>query len=83
MNKPIDATLTAHDPDMNVNLTAAIISKPLHGTLGDIDQDTGVVTYTPCTGFTGTDQFTFKVNDGKEDSNNVGIVSIIVNNDQS
>ena len=82
MNKAIDTTLTASDPDKNDNLTAAIVSKPLHGTLSDIDQNTGVVTYTPNPGFTGTDSFTFKANDGKVDSNNVGRISITVNNAQ-
>ena len=82
MNKVIDTTLTASDPDKDDNLTAAIVSKPLHGTLSDIDQNTGVVTYTPNPGFTGTDSFTFKANDGKVDSNNVGRISITVNNAQ-
>jgi hypothetical protein len=82
-NKAIDTTLTASDPDKDDNLTAAIVSKPLHGTLSDIDQNTGVVTYTPNPGFTGNDSFTFNANDGKIDSDNVGRVSITVNRDQS
>jgi hypothetical protein len=65
MNKPVDITLTASDPEIKDNLTAAIVSKPLHGTLSDIEQNTGLITYTPNPGFTGTDEFTFKANDGK------------------
>ena len=83
MDKAIDTTLTASDPDTNDNLTAAIVSKPLHGTLSEIDQNTGIVTYTPDPGFTGTDSFTFNANDGKVDSNNVGRVYITINKDQS
>ena len=82
-NKAIITTLTASDPDTNDNLTAAIVSKPLHGTLSDIDQNTGVVTYTPNPEFSGTDSFTFNANDGKIDSNNVGRISITVNNAQN
>ena len=78
-NKPVDITLTASDQDRNDNLTAQVVSTTLNGRLGEINQDTGVVTYTPSTGFTGTDQFTFKVNDGKEDSNKTGTVGIAVN----
>jgi hypothetical protein len=79
MDKPVNITLTASDPEINDNLTAAIVSKPLHGTLSDINQNTGIITYTPNPGFTGTDEFTFKVNDGKVDSSNVGTVSVIIN----
>jgi len=51
----------------------------LHGTLTSINQDTGNVTYTPNQGFTGIDSFTFKINDGKVGSTNVGTVNIKVN----
>jgi hypothetical protein len=79
MNKAISITLTATDPDLNDKLTAVVVSNPLHGTLGDIDQNTGNITYTPNPGFTGTDKFTYKVNDGKVDSNSTGEVKITVN----
>jgi hypothetical protein len=42
-----------------------------------MDQNTGIVTYTPDAGFTGVDSFTYKANDSKEDSN-IGKVSITV-----
>jgi hypothetical protein len=74
MNVAAKITLSATDKDNN-DLTAAIVDKPTHGNLSSINQDTGVVTYTPNPGFIGSDKFTFKVNDGKEDSNN-GIISI-------
>jgi hypothetical protein len=48
-------------------LTAKITDAPDHGTLGDPDAS-GVRTYTPDTGFKGTDSFEFKANDGRADS---------------
>jgi hypothetical protein len=83
INKPVDITLTASDPEINDTLTAVIVSPPSNGRLSDINQNTGVVTYTPNTGFTGSDGFTYKVNDGRVDSNNTGTVSISVNEAQS
>jgi tetratricopeptide (TPR) repeat protein len=77
-NTPIDITLSGSDPDKNDTLTAAIVTNPSHGTLSSIDQNTGVVTYTPNSGFIGDDSFTFKVNDGKVNSRNTGIVNIKV-----
>ena len=52
-DKAVDITLTGSNPDKNDNLTAQIVSKPSNGRLGDIDQTTGLVTYTPDTGFSG------------------------------
>jgi hypothetical protein len=75
-NVPAKITLSADDKDNN-DLTAAIVDKPTHGNLSSINQDTGVLTYSPNPGFIGSDKFTFKVNDGKADSNN-GIISITV-----
>jgi Bacterial Ig domain len=54
------------------------VSDPSHGTLSEINQNAGVVTYTPKPGFVGPDKFTFKVNDGTVDSSNVGTVRIQV-----
>jgi hypothetical protein len=79
MNTPVNIILKASDPEINDNLTAAIVSPPSSGKLSDINQNTGIITYTPNPGFTGTDEFTFKVNDGKVDSNSVGTVSVIIN----
>ena len=80
-NQVTKITLSATDKDKN-DLTAAIVDKPTHGSLSSINQATGVVTYTPNPGYAGTDKFTFKVNDGKADSNN-GIVSITVKQSSS
>src|SRR5919109_4667799 len=68
MDMPIDITLQASDAN-NDNLTAAIVSQPINGTLSEINQEIGNVSYTPNPGITGQDSFTFKVNDGLADSN--------------
>ncbi len=77
VNKPIDITLPSSDPDQNDDLTASIVFQPSNGVLSDINQNTGVVTYTPNTDFASSDNFMFKVNDGKTDSNS-GHVTITV-----
>jgi hypothetical protein len=58
-------------------LTASIIDGPSNGQLSEIDQSTGIVTYTPNLDFAGQDQFTYAVNDGTADSN-AATVSIAV-----
>lgn len=77
INKPIVITLKGKDQDYPNKLTSAIISKPSHGSLGPISRNAFV--YMPSTNFVGVDRFTFKVNDGKNNSYNTGIVSIAVN----
>ncbi len=54
------------DPDGNP-LTAILVSNPSHGTLGL--SANGAFTYTPTTGFTGTDSFTYQASDGSLNSN--------------
>ncbi|MDD5688552.1 MAG: carbohydrate-binding protein [Elusimicrobia bacterium] len=70
---PKSITLTATDADGN-SLTYSIVTQPGHGTLTGTAPN---VTYTPASGYTGTDSFTFKANDGKADSN-VATVSITI-----
>ncbi len=67
-------TLTASDADGDA-LTYIIVSPPAHGQLSS---GTGANrTYTPNAGYTGSDSFTFKANDGLADSN-VATVSVTV-----
>ncbi len=70
---PVNITLVATDADGDA-LTYSIVSPPTHGTLSGSG---ATRTYTPAGGFTGSDQFTFKANDGTVDSN-VATVSITV-----
>ncbi len=63
-NTPVDIVLTATDPN-NDKLTYVIASQPAHGS---VDGEAPTLTYTPDPEYTGPDSFTFKVNDGKIDS---------------
>ena len=57
-------TLTASD-NCNDSLTYAILTQPTHGVLSGTAPN---VTYTPTANYTGSDSFTFKANDGVNDS---------------
>jgi VCBS repeat-containing protein len=57
-------TLTGTDADDDA-LTYAIVAAPAHGSLSGIAPN---VTYTPTANYTGSDNFTFKANDGTADS---------------
>ncbi len=62
---PLPIVLTGGDLDYDP-LTFLIVSQPSSGQLSGAPPS---LTYTPNPGFQGTDSFTFKVNDGKTDSN--------------
>ncbi len=70
---PIDITLTANDADGDA-LTWHIDSQPASGILSGF---TPVLTYTPDAGFSGSDSFTFHVNDGTLDSD-IATLSITI-----
>jgi len=57
-------TLAASDANGDT-LSYAVVTQPAHGTLTGTAPN---LTYTPATGCTGPDSFTFKANDGKVDS---------------
>jgi hypothetical protein len=63
-NVAVPITLTGTDPDGDA-LTYAIGTPPTHGTLSGTAP---AVTYTPTTGYTGPDAFTFTVSDGHSTS---------------
>jgi len=63
------------DADPADAITYRIVDGAQHGSTEILDG--GVVRYRPDRGFTGTDSFTYRVNDGRFDSN-VGTVSIAV-----
>jgi C1A family cysteine protease len=60
----VSFTLTASDPD-NDSLSWFIASNPLHGR---IDGNLPVASYVPSDGYSGTDIFTYYVNDGSKSS---------------
>ncbi len=71
---PVAITLSASDVDGD-SLSYNVIASPSSGIISGTEPN---LTYTPNTGFTGNDSFTFKANDGTSDSN-VATVSITVN----
>ncbi len=64
-NSPKDITLVATDTNGDT-LTFSIVSGPSNGILSGTAPD---LTYTPNSDYTGSDSFTFKANDGTDDSN--------------
>lgn len=72
-----DITLGGSDED-NDTLSYEIISNPLNGILTGTAPN---LVYTPTTDYTGSDSFTFKVSDGKSDSNIETINMSIVQNE--
>ncbi len=70
-------SLTASDVNGDT-LTLEIVDNPLHGTLSEFDEDTGEVIYGPEEGYAGPDSFSFKANDGSEDSSATVISLTIV-----
>ena len=76
LNVPAPGVL-GNDTDANGDaLTAALQSNPSNGTLNSFSTN-GAFSYTPNTGFTGTDSFTYLANDGLANSN-VASVTITV-----
>jgi hypothetical protein len=69
----VDVTLTATDDDGD-SLTFEVVDGPTGGVLSGAAPD---LSYNPNVGFEGIDSFTFRANDGSEDSN-VATVSISV-----
>src|SRR4030095_11876657 len=70
-------TLEATDKDGD-SLTYSLTSSPKQGSLSSFDKDSGSVVYTPKSGYTGSDSFTFTAND-KSSTSNTAKVSITVN----
>jgi VCBS repeat-containing protein len=75
----VDITLAGNDSDGDP-ITFGVVTNPSNGELDlDLDfADNGKLTYIPESDFNGADSFTFKVNDGKVDSE-PATVSITVN----
>ena len=73
LNNALGITLTATDAD-NDPLTYNLETLPSNGVLSGTEP---ALTYTPDLDFTGSDSFTFRANDGTDDSN-IAIISITV-----
>jgi hypothetical protein len=78
---------TAEDTARTITLTSdadpatyAIETQPVHGTLGAVSSSN--VVYTPSANYAGLDSFTFKANDGADDSN-IATVDITITTSSS
>lgn len=65
VNTPLGITLSASDADGD-SLTFSVVSSPSNGSISGTEP---ALTYTPALDFVGSDSFTFRANDGTDDSN--------------
>jgi hypothetical protein len=72
-NTTTNITLTGLDPQ-TLALSFTVVTNPIHGTLTGTAPN---LTYTPNIDYTGTDNFTFKANNGTQDSS-TAVISITV-----
>ncbi|MGH8580899.1 MAG: Ig-like domain-containing protein [Gammaproteobacteria bacterium] len=78
VNTPVTINVVTNDTDANGNLdptSVAIAANPANGTA--VPDGNGGVTYTPNSGFFGTDGFTYTVNDSQGATSNVATVTVI------
>jgi hypothetical protein len=74
----IDVLGNDSDVDGTIHPTSVtIVSGPSHGSLS-VDPVSGEVTYTPDIGYTGSDSFTYTVDDDDGDTSNVATVTVTV-----
>lgn len=76
-NTPINGKMVASDADQDT-LTYSIVTNGTKGTAVITDAENGKFTYTPKSGETGTDEFTFQISDGK-DVSNIASVTVRIN----
>ena len=75
----IDVTVNDSDSDGTINVTTvAIVTAPSNGSVS-VSSVTGVVTYTPNFGFSGTDSFNYTVQDNDGATSNPALVTVTVN----
>ncbi len=82
----VNINILANDTDPNPSnvgtldpSSVAIVAQPANGTVA-INPKTGIATYTPTTGFVGTDTFKYTVEDTTGATSNVATVTITVEN---
>ncbi len=74
----IDVKVNDTDNDGTIDPTSiTITTQPQHGTLA-VNPTTGIVTYTPINGYTGTDMFQYTIADNTGAVSNVAIVNLTV-----
>ena len=77
VNTPVTVHLSATDPDGDSIQSYPIVTGPSHGTLSGAEPD---ITYTPDSGYYGTDTFTYEAIDSHGAVSNTATVTITVSN---
>ena len=79
-NTAIDINVVGNDSDPDGSIVASSIAIATDASHGNINNNNdGTVSYTPDAGFTGSDSFTYTVDDDKGTSSNIASVTITVN----
>ncbi len=78
VNTAVNGTLAATDADGNA-LVFSVVTAPAHGTATITNTATGAFTYTPASGYSGSDSFTFKATDSGSLASNTATESETVN----
>ena len=73
----VNGTLAASDSDGD-SLTFAVVTAPAHGSVTLVNAATGSFTYTPVSGFSGSDSFTFHATDSASQVSNTATESVTV-----
>ncbi|WP_367873148.1 Ig-like domain-containing protein [Luteolibacter sp. Populi] len=73
-NTAVAITLSGSDVDGN-SLTYSVVTNPAHGSLSGSGAN---LSYTPATGYTGSDSFTYRVNDGTVNSSSATVSITVV-----
>jgi len=80
-NTPLGISLSSYATNTdNDILTYSAVSSPGSGSLSSLPNTTGGTIYTPTAGTSGTDSFTYKVNDGYIDSNTATVTIAVAAN---
>jgi kumamolisin len=73
----VNGVLSASDPDGDT-LTFLVTANPAHGTVSITNASTGAFTYTPASGYSGSDSFTFEAKDSAGNASNTATESVTV-----
>ncbi|HEX2668409.1 MAG TPA: Ig-like domain-containing protein [Gammaproteobacteria bacterium] len=74
---PVNGTLSATDPNGDP-ISFSIVTNPAHGSVTINNLSTGAFTYTPASGYSGSDSFTFKATDNGGLASNTATESVTV-----
>jgi hypothetical protein len=80
--RSISILLEGSDDDGD-EISFSIVDNPQHGELHDFSASAGTVTYIPSLDYHGNDSFSFKVNDGEEDSNTAKVTITVTSSTNS